>query len=44
MVEKLAAEARKEALAELSGWSEAEGRDAITRHLFSRISTKPSAS
>ena len=31
MAQKLSAEARKAALAKLSGWSEAEGRDAITR-------------
>jgi 4a-hydroxytetrahydrobiopterin dehydratase len=31
MVEKLAGEAREQALAELSGWSEAEGRDAIQK-------------
>ncbi len=29
--EKLSADARKAALARLSGWSEAEGRDAITK-------------
>jgi 4a-hydroxytetrahydrobiopterin dehydratase len=32
MVEKLAGEARKQALAELPGWSEAEGRDAIQKY------------
>ena len=31
MVEKLAGEARKQVLAELPGWSEAEGRDAIQK-------------
>jgi 4a-hydroxytetrahydrobiopterin dehydratase len=31
MVEKLNGEARQQALAELSGWSEIEGRDAIQR-------------
>lgn len=31
MVEQLSADARKAALEELSGWSEVEGRDAITR-------------
>jgi 4a-hydroxytetrahydrobiopterin dehydratase len=31
MAQKLTAEARKAALAKLSGWSEASGRDAITR-------------
>ena len=31
MVEKLSAEARKAALAELTGWQEVEGRDAIER-------------
>jgi len=31
MAQKLTAEARKSALAKLSGWSEASGRDAITR-------------
>jgi len=31
MVEKLNAEARKAALAKLAGWSEAKGRDAITK-------------
>ena len=31
MAQKLSAEARKAALARLSGWSEAKGRDAITR-------------
>ena len=31
MVEKLTGEAREQALAELSGWSEAEGRDAIKK-------------
>ncbi len=31
MVEKLASEARKAALASLSGWSEVSGRDAISR-------------
>lgn len=31
MVEKLTAEARRQALAELAGWSEAEGRDAIEK-------------
>ena len=31
MVQKLTAEARKAALTELSGWSEAAGRDAIAR-------------
>jgi 4a-hydroxytetrahydrobiopterin dehydratase len=31
MAEKLSAELRKEALAELPGWSEVEGRDAISR-------------
>jgi 4a-hydroxytetrahydrobiopterin dehydratase len=31
MVERLSAEARKSALAELSGWSEASGREAIAR-------------
>jgi 4a-hydroxytetrahydrobiopterin dehydratase len=31
MAEKLTAEARKAALAGLGGWSEAEGRDAITK-------------
>ena len=31
MVEKLSAEARRAALAELSGWDEVEGRDAMQR-------------
>jgi len=31
MAQKLTAEARKSALAKLSGWSETSGRDAITR-------------
>jgi 4a-hydroxytetrahydrobiopterin dehydratase len=31
MAQKLGAEARKAALAKLSGWSDATGRDAITR-------------
>jgi 4a-hydroxytetrahydrobiopterin dehydratase len=31
MVEKLAGEAREQALAELFGWSQAEGRDAIQK-------------
>jgi 4a-hydroxytetrahydrobiopterin dehydratase len=31
MAQKLTAEARKSALAKLAGWSEAVGRDAITR-------------
>ena len=31
MVEKLAADARKAALTELSGWSDISGRDAIAR-------------
>jgi 4a-hydroxytetrahydrobiopterin dehydratase len=31
MAEKLAGEARKAALARLSGWSEVEGRDAIAK-------------
>lgn len=31
MVERLSAEGRKAVLKELSGWSEATGRDAITR-------------
>ena len=31
MVDRLSAEARREALAELSGWGEAEGRDAIEK-------------
>ena len=31
MVEKLTGEARKRAIAGLSGWSEVDGRDAITR-------------
>jgi 4a-hydroxytetrahydrobiopterin dehydratase len=31
MSEKLTGEARKAALAKLAGWSEVEGRDAITR-------------
>lgn len=31
MTERLAGEARKAALARLNGWSEASGRDAITR-------------
>ncbi|MBN8992593.1 MAG: 4a-hydroxytetrahydrobiopterin dehydratase [Rhizobiales bacterium] len=31
MAERLSAEARKSALAELPGWSEAPGREAITR-------------
>ena len=31
MAQKLTAEARKSALAKLSGWSEVAGRDAITR-------------
>lgn len=31
MVEKLSDEARREALAELSGWDQAEGRDAIKK-------------
>jgi 4a-hydroxytetrahydrobiopterin dehydratase len=31
MAQKLTAEARKSALARLSGWSDAPGRDAITR-------------
>ncbi len=31
MAQKLTAEARKSALAHLSGWSEVAGRDAITR-------------
>ena len=31
MVEKLSAEARRRALANLSGWSEVEGRDAIEK-------------
>jgi len=31
MVEKLSAEARREALAELVGWGEVEGRDAIEK-------------
>jgi len=31
MPEKLAGEARKEALAKLTGWREVEGRDAITK-------------
>ena len=31
MVERLSAEARKSALAELSGWSETSGREAIAR-------------
>ena len=31
MVERLSAEARKSALAELQGWSETSGRDAIGR-------------
>lgn len=33
MAEKLSAELRKEALAELPGWAEVSGRDAITRAL-----------
>lgn len=32
MVQKLTPEARKAALAELSGWREVEGRDAIARN------------
>lgn len=31
MVEKLSPEARRQALAELDGWSEVEGRDAIQK-------------
>jgi 4a-hydroxytetrahydrobiopterin dehydratase len=31
MAEKLGGEARKAALAKLTGWSEAQGRDAITK-------------
>jgi len=31
MVQRLTAEARKKALAELSGWTEVEGREAIAR-------------
>jgi 4a-hydroxytetrahydrobiopterin dehydratase len=31
MVQKLSADARKSALARLSGWSKADGREAITR-------------
>jgi 4a-hydroxytetrahydrobiopterin dehydratase len=31
MTQKLSAEARKAALAKLSGWSEVKGRDAITK-------------
>jgi 4a-hydroxytetrahydrobiopterin dehydratase len=31
MVDKLSPEARREALAELTGWSEVEGRDAIKK-------------
>ncbi len=31
MVEKLSAEARRDALAELSGWGQVEGRDAIEK-------------
>ena len=31
MVERLSAEARRDALRRLSGWSELDGRDAITR-------------
>lgn len=31
MIEKLAPEARRSALAELAGWSEVEGRDAIRK-------------
>jgi 4a-hydroxytetrahydrobiopterin dehydratase len=31
MTEKLAGQARQEALARLTGWSEAKGRDAITK-------------
>lgn len=31
MVQKLSADARKQALGKLKGWSEAEGRDAIAR-------------
>ena len=31
MAEKLSGEARREALAELSGWAQAEGRDAIEK-------------
>jgi 4a-hydroxytetrahydrobiopterin dehydratase len=31
MVDKLSAEARREALAELSGWRQVEGRDAIEK-------------
>ena len=31
MAQKLGAEARKAALAKLAGWSDAKGRDAITR-------------
>ena len=31
MAQKLGAEARKTALAKLSGWSDAKGRDAITK-------------
>ncbi len=31
MAQKLSAEARKAALAKLSGWSDAKGRDAITK-------------
>ncbi len=33
MTQKLDAQARREALAELAGWSEVEGRDAIRRSL-----------
>ena len=36
MREKLAGDARKAALAKLEGWSEVEGRDAITRKFVFR--------
>lgn len=40
MTQKLAPEARREALAELPQWSDVEGRDAITRNLrFANFNT-----
>jgi 4a-hydroxytetrahydrobiopterin dehydratase len=40
MAVKLTGDARKSALARLTGWSETEGRDAITKKFVFRISTK----
>ena len=44
MAQKLTGEARKSALAKLSGWSEVSGREAIAKIFTFEISTRHSGS